>query len=228
MQDVTYEQPESRYEYVVDKRHSTIGHKTEVFACMDQVHGWCSHQKASILVDIIAAAGARTIVEIGVWGGKSLLPMAYTLKKRPENGKIYGIDPWDNVASIEGATHEHNIAYWSVVDHEGVLRQLEKVIHDWGLEEQVELIRASSADAPIIENIDVLHIDGNHSEVTSYIDVTKWVPLVRKGGWIIFDDMNWFENGVTTTKRAIDYLNEHCHQIAEINESCQWGIWYKP
>ena len=228
MQEVIYEQPESHFEYVVDNRATTIGNKTEAFACMDQVHGWCSHQKASILIDIIAATGAKTIVEIGVWGGKSLLPMAYTLKRMRQNGKIYGIDPWDNQASIEGVTHEGNIAYWSNVDHEGVLEQLESVIDNWGLNETVTLIRATSSEAPAIHEIDILHIDGNHSDVTSYIDVTKWVPLVKKGGWIVFDDMNWFENGVTTTRRAIDYLNKHCHKIAEINESCLWGIWYKP
>lgn len=228
MQDVTYVKPESRYEYVVDNRAATFGNKSLAFACMDQVDGWCSHQKASILFDIINAAAPKTIVEIGVWGGKSLLPMAHTLKWRPEKGKIYGIDPWDNQASIEGASHESNIAYWSTIDHEGVLARLQKVISDWELDDYVELIRATSKDALPIENIDILHIDGNHSDVTSYIDVTKWVPLVRKGGWIIFDDMNWFENGVTTTKRAVDYLNEHCHKIAEINEACQWGVWYKP
>jgi predicted O-methyltransferase YrrM len=228
MQEALYEQPESHFEYVVDKRASTIGNKTKAFACMDQVQGWCSHQKASILIDIIAATGAKTIVEIGVWGGKSLLPMAYTLMRMSQNGKIYGIDPWDNHASIEGMSHESNLAYWGNVDHKKVLRQLEYVIEDWELQDTVTLIRATSQDAPEIQDIDILHIDGNHSDATSYIDVTKWVPLVKKGGWIIFDDMNWFENGVTTTRRATDYLNQYCHKIAEINESCLWGIWYKP
>src|SRR5580704_14076834 len=120
MQETIYEKPESHFEYVVDKRASTIDNKTKAFACMDQVHGWCSHQKASILIDLIASIGAKTIVEIGVWGGKSLLPMAYTLMRVGLNGKIYGIDPWDNQASIEGVTHESNLAYWSQVDHEGV------------------------------------------------------------------------------------------------------------
>jgi predicted O-methyltransferase YrrM len=227
MHDVTYEQPESHFEYVVDKRESTIGLKIPAFACMDQVHGWCSHHKASILMDIILAIKPKTIVEIGVWGGKSLLPMAYALKVFGK-GVIYGIDPWDNQASLEGVMHESNIAYWRLVDHESVLNRLMDVIDQYDLNDNVKLIRSTSANAPIVKDIDILHIDGNHSEVTSFLDVTKWVPLVRKGGWIVFDDMNWFENGVTTTGRAVEYLNTHCHQIAEINESCQWGIWYKP
>jgi predicted O-methyltransferase YrrM len=228
MHEALYERPESHYEYVVDKRASTIGNKTKAFECMDQVEGWCSRQKASILFDIITATGAKTVVEIGVWGGKSLLPMAYALMRMRQNGQIYGIDPWDSRASIEGITHEQNLAFWANADHTSVLRHLEQVIDHWGLNDTVTLIQATSQAAPEIPNIDILHIDGNHSDATSYIDVTKWVPLVKKGGWIIFDDMNWFENGVTTPRRAIDYLNQHCHKIAEINEFCLWGIWYKP
>ncbi len=227
MHDIVYEQPESHYEYVVDKRHSTIGTKLEAYSCMDRVVGWCSHQKASILIDLISANNAKTIVEIGVWGGKSLLPMGFLLSKL-KRGKVYGIDPWDNDASLEGVMHESNIDYWGHVDHERVYEILVETIHSCGLENHIELIRSTSANAPLIENIDLLHIDGNHSDVTSYLDVIKWVPLVRKGGWIVFDDMNWFENGVTTTGRAVEYLNTHCHKIAEINESCLWGIWYKP
>lgn len=228
MQEGIYKQPESHFEYVVDRRAATIGNKMDAFVCMDQVEGWCSHQKASILIDIILASPPKTIVEIGVWGGKSLLPMAFALNRMRSDGKVYGIDPWDNIASIEGLSHEGNIDFWSHADHEAVLRHLKSIIRNWGLQDHVELIRATSAEADPISNIDILHIDGNHSDATSYVDVTKWVPLVRKGGWIILDDMNWFENGATTTRRAVDYLNTHCHKIAEINEACQWGIWYKP
>lgn len=224
---MTYERPDSHFEYVVDKRESIIGLKPYAFACMDQVHGWCSHHKASILIDIILAIKPKTIVEIGVWGGKSLLPMAYTLKVFG-CGKAYGIDPWDNEASLEGVQHESNIAYWGQIDHNGVLHRLIDVIDQYELQDHVELIRATSIGAPEIQDIDILHIDGNHSEITSFIDVTKWVPLVKRGGWIIFDDMNWFENGQVTTSKAVEYLNTHCHKIAEINEACLWGIWYKP
>ena len=76
--------------------------------------------------------------------------------------------------------------------------------------------------------IDILHIDGNHSEQASYLDVTKWVPLVRSGGWIFFDDMTWFENGVFTTARAVEWLNANCYKLAECTDVCTWGVWIKP
>lgn len=222
-----YQQPESRFEYVVDKRASTAGEKKIIYDLMDQVNGWCSHQKASILVDIFMVTQPKTIVEIGVWGGKSLLPFARYCK-RVDKGKVYGIDPWDSKASVVGINNESSATFWKLADHDEVYYRLVDVIYQNGLTDYVELIRSTSADAPLIEEIDILHIDGNHSDASSYLDVTKWVPQVRKGGWIILDDMNWFENGTPTTARAVEYLNTHCHKIAEIDESCLWGIWYKP
>jgi hypothetical protein len=50
---------------------------------------------------------------------------------------------------------------------------------------------------------------------------------VKKGGWIVFDDMTWFENGIYTAARAVEWLDEHCVRFAQFSENCDWGIWYK-
>ncbi len=221
-------EPISHYEYTLDERENFVETKEIAFSYMDRVfHGWCSYQKASVLIDLLFAVKPKVVVEIGVWAGKSLIPMAYVLKLI-KSGKIYGIDPWDSNASTQGLMHEATKEFWRLANHEAVLNRLEGQIRQFELENQIELIRATSLDAPLIEKIDILHIDGNHSDETSFIDVVKWVPLVRKGGWIIFDDINWQENGIRTNQRAVQYLNEHCHKFAEINDLCLWGIWVKP
>lgn len=220
------EPPRSYLQYLIDRRESTAGTKNWAYHLMDQIYGWCSHSKASILIDIIQKSKPKKIVEIGVWGGKSLVPMAYTLKTLGK-GKIYGIDPWDNVASIQGSQNEANTAFWGTVDHEGTYRNLERLIRLFQLEEHAELVRSTSADAPLIDEIDILHIDGNHTEEASYLDVTKWAPHVKSGGWIILDDMTWFENGAFTQARSIEWLNSHCNQLAVMHEDCDWGIWVK-
>lgn len=215
------------YEYISDERPSVIHLKSEALHSMAQISdGWCTAQKGSVLIDLILSSRPKIVVEIGVWGGKSLIPMAIVL--RSLGGKIYGIDPWSNEASIQGVMHEGSRYFWSTVDHEQVMQKLIQHICLFHLEDHVELVRATSKNAAPIQEIDILHIDGNHSEETSYLDVTKWVPLVKKGGWIIFDDMNWSEEGIATTSRAVDYLNTHCHKFAEIEDVCLWGIWYKP
>jgi predicted O-methyltransferase YrrM len=195
--------------------------KLEAFDAMDELEGWCTKNKAAILMDLIFMLNPKIIVEIGVWGGKSLIPMTYALKCS-ENSKIYGIDPWDNAKSIEGMEGIH-YEWWSNVDHQRVLNGLENKIRELGLSNQIELIKTSSELANPIIDIDFLHIDGNHSEAAANLDVYKWVPLVKKGGIIIFDDTDW-----GTNQSAVDWLNENCIKWAQFEDESCWGIWIKP
>ena len=55
--------------------------------------GWCSIEKAYALASAIIALRPGVVVEIGIWAGRSLIPMALALKKVGA-GKIIGIDPW--------------------------------------------------------------------------------------------------------------------------------------
>lgn len=201
--------------------------KTQVFECMAQLHGWCSFEKASFLVDLILKTKPKTIVEIGVWGGKSLIPMAKALKEN-QQGIAYGIDPWDSKESIQWIMEDANRHFWEYANHELVFQHLNEKIEQFGLRDQIILIKSTSEGAPPIHGIDLLHIDGNHSEYTSYLDVIKWVPLVSPGGWIIFDDMRWFEKDTYTTAKAGEWLNANCHKLAEFTDICTWGVWIKP
>jgi predicted O-methyltransferase YrrM len=195
--------------------------KRNVFQAMERLEGWCSLDKASILIDLVLALKPHVVVEIGVFGGKSLVPMAYALKHN-QRGKIYGIDPWVASISAEGMTPEH-AEWWNSIDHEQIMQTLITRITEFELNDYTQLLRETSKDAKISKKIDLLHIDGNHSAETSYFDVTKWVPLVRSGGIIIFDDLDW-----DTTVNAVEWLNTHCIKVTEIKSTNIWGIWLKP
>lgn len=219
-------QPASHYEYVLDHQEAARV-KHQAFAYMKQLHGWCAEEKAGVLVDMVLKYKPETILEIGVYGGKSVVPMAYALKVN-QKGIIYGIDPWDSNESVAGLLNPDNRHFWQWLDHLSIMNYLIQKIEDFDLNDQIVLIKSTSEAAAPIYNIDILHIDGNHSDATSYIDVTKWVPFVKSGGFIIFDDMTWTENNVNSTARAVNWLNEHCIKFAEFSDTCVWGIWYKP
>jgi len=195
--------------------------KNEVFQIMKELEGWCSTEKASILMDIILGTKPKIILEIGVFGGKSLIPMAFAAKFN-KTGKVYGIDPWTKEASSDGLTDDH-LKWWSTINHDKILKGLNSKIKQFGLEPEIELIRSTSEDCQFISNINILHIDGNHSEKASYLDVTKWVPLVESGGIIIFDDLNW-----SSTMLAVEWLNANCIKLAEFKSDNIWGVWIKP
>lgn len=196
-------------------------------ATMQELEGWCSEDKATILLNLIFLKKPSKIVEIGVFGGKSLIPMALALKSLG-HGKIYGIDPWNKEASCEGMEGDH-YEWWHRLDHNKILIGLIDKIVRFELIDVIDLVRAKSIDVMPIEEIDFLHIDGNHSEKTALEDVEKWVPYVKTGGLIVFDDLDW-----PSTKKAVECLNAQCIPFAEIQDykpeikrTCIWGIWIK-
>lgn len=190
---------------------------------MDHLEGWCSKEKASVMIDFVMMLNAKTVVEIGVFGGKSLIPMAFAVKELGYHGKVYGIDPWSPDASMQGMDGV-NKSWWGNLNHDMILHQLKNKISHFGLSHHIVLIRNTSEAAPTIPNIDILHIDGNHSDDSSMIDVTKWVPQVRKGGLIFFDDITWSNGG-----KAVSWLDENCVRLIEFaGGENEWGIWVKP
>lgn len=205
----------------------TVSLKKAALDYMAQLHGWCSNEKGAFLVDLVLKTKPQTVVEIGVWGGKSLIPIATALRQN-QSGVIFGIDPWSSQESVQWITEEANRNFWASANHEWVFQHLNEKIDEFALRKQIVLIKNTSEEAPPIPEIDLLHIDGNHSEHTSYLDVVKWVPLVKSGGWIVLDDMRWFENGVYTTAKASQWLDANCHKLAEFTDVCTWGVWVKP
>lgn len=221
---VEFAMPASHYEQVVmEKQNALTGYKVKwkAFQAMDELEGWCSKEKASVLIDMCLLLKAKTVVEIGVYGGKSLVPMAFALRELG-NGVVIGIDPWSSAESavgMDGVNHD----FWSKLDHEKIYQGLLDKVNKFGLSGNIMLLRETSESAMPIPDIDILHIDGNHSEETSLLDVYKWVPFVKKGGLIIFDDVNW-----ATTNKATAWLDENCIKFAEFHGDNIWGIWVKP
>jgi len=231
MVDIYTESPRApshfEYEITIDTRDFPSRVKQNAYYMMNQLDGWCSYEKAAVLVDIILKTKPETIVEIGVYGGKSLVPMAYALEVNGK-GHMYGVDPWDTSESLKGINNASSEYFWGVyVNHSAIYAALCAKIQEFNLTQRITLVRSSSEDAAPIENIDMLHIDGNHSPEASYIDVTKWAPLVRSGGIILLDDITWYEENAYTQAKSIQWLDTHCTKIAEFKGSNVWGMWRK-
>lgn len=176
---------------------------------MPNMHGWCTAEKAEELARRIIETNAKRIVEIGVYAGRSLIAMALAAKET--DGFVTGIDPWEPAASIKGFENDQaNREWWSNCDHNLIYQKCRVYVDLYGVKENVILLPHTSKDAfKVLSSaphfIDVLHIDGNHSEDQSVYDVSAYVPLVIPGGVVVFDDTNW-----GTTKKAQELLSELC------------------
>lgn len=184
-----------------------------------KMEGWATVDKAMAMAELILEVKPKTIVELGVFGGRSMLPQALALREVSETNKcmdgvIYGVDPMQIAPAIEGEIGEAHAQWWLKdcplhIIHEGAMQALWKE----NLEPWFILIRSTAEHAAhLFKSIDILHFDQNHSEMSSMRDIQIYFPLVRDGGYIWFDDVDW-----DSTKKAQAWLAEQgCDTIKDI------------
>lgn len=164
--------------------------------------GWCSEEKACVLAALVMALKPAVCVEIGVFGGRSLFPMALVAKQLELSTKVIGIDPYSAKASVENELGE-NAKWWGDLDHEAILQKFQDNSKRMGLTDRIALIRKRSDDVTP-ELCQILHIDGNHSD-QAVKDAMRFGPSVQVGGVVVCDDIMW---GGGAVLRAIDCLED--------------------
>lgn len=166
----------------------------QILKAIYQVDGWCSPTKAIELSRLVKTAKPNIVVEIGVYGGKSLIPLAMSCRDNGFGGVI-GVDPWSKTESVKGQTPEHE-EWWSKLDHEKIYQKCIGKLTELGLEKWVQLHRTTSDQFTPPPKIDIISVDGNHGQQV-ISDVLKYAPLIPKGGFIIMDDLRWSFGHVT-------------------------------
>jgi predicted O-methyltransferase YrrM len=153
---------------------------------------WCDVDKASHLAALVLALRPRTIVEIGVFLGGSLIPMALAQQRYAEPGihKTIAIDPWAAGPAIEGELDAKHVDWWGKVDYELTLARFVRRIEKHGLTELVQIMRRPSNDVTPPAPLDLCHIDGNHRE-QAVTDVERFAPNIPPGGILVLDDLEW-------------------------------------
>lgn len=187
-----------------------------------RILGWCQPEKAIDLYDRVVEAKAKLVVEIGVFGGKSLLALGLAAKKIGDC-KVVGIDSWE-FNDVLNQMDQENQAWWASQDMEAIYASARQAMHIAMLTNVVQLLKKNSTDSlmNLPNEIDVLHIDGNHSEWDSTRDVLNWVPKVKSGGFIYMDDEDW-----QTTKVAQMFLEKQCEEVRKIRTTNVCGVYRK-
>lgn len=170
-------------------------------ALVPSIPGWCTVQKAMNLACLIGAKRPELSLEIGIFAGRSLIPMALAHQSLGK-GKVVGVDPWDAAESIKHQS-DPNVKWWSNQQrHQEAEAYCRLCVHQNGLGEFVEIVKSTSEAYPVPMAIGVLHIDGNHSE-QAVREVSKFGPAVEQGGYLVLDDLDWDTEGpLHALKRA--------------------------
>jgi predicted O-methyltransferase YrrM len=175
--------------------------------------GRCDHLKGNIIKKYVSKLKAKLCVEIGVFKGSSLMYFIESLIEN--NGKVIGIDPYlldsfkNDIPDIKSKELIYDVLFTKQEILDKIYDELYEIIQNNNLTPHVDLIRNKSENISKQfkkQSIDIIHIDGNHDEVNVSNDIKLYLPLIKDGGVIIMDDINWI--GV---RNSIDkYLKNHC------------------
>lgn len=175
--------------------------------------GWCWFEKAIAMAELIEVDQPAIVVEHGIFGGRSMLPMALQLR---DNGRgvIFGTDPWTKPASLEGQHAKVDSDWWGRIDHSRIMLKFMGRLEELGLIDWAVPMRGSSQAISVAfaeESIDILHIDGNHSQEVSLRDEALWFDKVRPDGYIWLDDIDW-----PTNAACVRSLDERCNIMKDV------------
>jgi predicted O-methyltransferase YrrM len=146
------------------------------------------HSSADVGVLLAAAHDARRVVEIGVYEGASAVLLCGAL---PAGAELHLIDPF-------GSHPDALPSGWGAIE--------------WATRRAVaRALRQRSASAPSVSwhiarahevaagwsrgEIDLLFIDGDHSQVGCELDWESWHRLIARGGHVVFHDARESEPG---------------------------------
>jgi hypothetical protein len=177
------------------------------------VGAWTDH--IFFAYDLVALERPQTFVELGTDRGESYFAFCQSVLENRTCTRCFAVDTWKGDAQsgfYDETTFEqvciHNQAYYK--DFSTLLRRT----FDDAL--------AEFADG----DINILHLDGLHSESAVRHDLDTWVPKVVPGGIVLLHDVNVRERGFGVAK-VWEELKLRGRAFT-FNDGPGLGVWEKP
>lgn len=181
----------------------------------NHMEGWTTPERACEMAEHILDTNAKVCVDIGVFAGRSTIAMGFAAREQCD-AMVYGIDPWKIDSAVEGDNVEENAKWWKErANLEQMHWQCMHVIWSHRLDQWVTIIRnASQYVHQLFPVIDFINIDGAHSELASCRDVELYLPKLRPGAFLMFDDSDW-----GSTQKALSMIEEQCELINDTGKA---------
>lgn len=181
---------------------------------------WAALERRCEVAEIVYDAKPKVVVEIGTFGGAGALPIAFALRENNNGGKLFCVDPWRVEYAIEGEWDANADWYKNKIDIHDIHKKAMQALWSHNVDDWLVVIRAASQHCfKLFPRIDVLIIDGCHSEVASFRDARLYVPNVVKGGWVLLDDTDWIvkegDKTIQSTAKAMQFIEQSCNLIKQ-------------
>jgi cephalosporin hydroxylase len=163
------------YQSIVNEMQSLQALKPDMFTMRQRDVSFHSYAyELHSLRSSLSSVRNALYVEIGVWKGASSFMMA----RHHMNTRVVGIDPMELPLQ-----HHDFLAFQQLMDPLQKMRLIQhRSTHPAALRELQQIVNGSA--------VDLLLIDGDHSYKATMRDFFTFAPLVRAGGYVVFDDFN--------------------------------------
>lgn len=173
--------------------------------------------KTFLMSYLIQNQSLKSFVEIGVYRGKSLFSVAYSIYKN--GGTSYGIDPYSAECAMEDDVTQdlkpHIDHFVETTDFGGIYNDVLRYREACSYGESIRLLRQPSEQA--IQYFkrkqikpDILHIDGNHDTKFVRKDFDLYYDIMENDSFIVFDDIDW-----DSVRVVYEQAKEKCYCIFE-------------
>lgn len=195
-------------------------YKEETYAMMEPIPGWCSKEKTVFLMDTLVQLDKPVCLEIGVFAGKSMIPILRTLQYL-QGGNYIGIDSWNSDAAVEGfLVTDPNYVWWKGLDYDNLHTCAKGILQQNDMANICKLIHQRSDEVYLNfedNTFDFIHLDGNHNQQNAFDDAKNFLPKLKNGGLILLNDPNWF-----SMAKALVFLLERCDILSTFHRKSQF------
>lgn len=210
---------------VIFAEEKWINFKNQITLEMENIPGWCTKEKALTMMELIKKNKCKQCIEIGVFAGKSLFPIAKTLQYNG-TGIVYAIDPWEASESVKGFNlKDPNYAWWNNLNYNQIYESTSNLIIKNKLNKFCTLVKRTAKQAQSLfsdNSIDFLHLDGNHNEPYTFQDLITYFPKVKDGGYILLNDANWL-----SMRKSLVFLLEKTDIISSFSPKATFYVFRK-
>lgn len=177
------------------------------------VGAWTSH--LHFAYDLVAVLKPALLVELGVDRGESYFAFCQSVVENQTGTRCFGIDTWrgDQHAGGYDETTFTQVAEHNRANYESFSSLLRCYFDD-------ALSKFES------ESIDVLHLDGLHTEPAVRHDVDSWLPKLRPGGILLLHDVGVRSKGFGVWKIWRE-LQQQSRSWTFL-DGPSLGVWQKP
>lgn len=190
-------------------------YKNKIHLAFDENPGFCSWEKAELLMDFIEKTKPTLCVEIGAFGGKTTYPLLSALAYN-QKGKLFAVDSWEANDKVKGLDPYHRTRInWENLQ----LNMQQFYLHFMHMVYSKNLGKfCTPVKEPLQKalsrfednSIDFLYIDGNFSREGSLQEVALYFPKVKKGGYIFLNDAD-----MITKNKAVSFLMKNARWLKE-------------